>query len=271
MLSWLHNFIPDATLFVWGPFTIRWYGLFVVLGIVAGFNLSLYLAKKFQKNSEHLWDLFFYLVLFGLVGARVYEIFLEWPYYRENLWQIPQIWQGGLAIHGALIAGVLTLLVWTIKHKENFWFWVAILSPGFSLGQALGRFGNWFNQELFGRPTNAPWGIPIEAAHRPELYQNAEFFHPTFLYESLGLICLTIVLVLLLKSQKDLSQKRSLLVVTVYLVGAALLRFFLEFIKIDKTPLILGWRWPQVFTLLIITIAIINYLFHYYRHEHLQS
>lgn len=266
MFSWLHNFTPDATLAVLGPFTIRWYGLFVSLGIVLGVYLSLYLIKGFQKESDKLWDLFFYLVLFGLLGARLYEIFLEWPYYRENLWQIPQVWHGGLAIHGALIFGILTLIVWSLKQKENFWFWAAVLSPGFALGQAVGRFGNWFNQELFGLPTALPWGIPIEPYLRPELYKSAEFFHPTFLYESLGLLLLTAVLVILLKKKEVLTKKYSISIVTVYLVGASLLRFFLESIKTDKTLLVFGWRWPQIFTILIIVTSLI-YLFYSYRHE----
>lgn len=267
MFSFLHNFQPQPIFLSFGFLNIRWYGILVVLGIVAGLILTIYLAKKFQKNLNSVWDLLFYLVLWGIIGARLYEILLFWPYYQNNFWKIFKIWEGGLAIHGALIAGIIVLWWWTKKQKDSFWHWAAILSPGLALGQAIGRFGNWFNQELFGLPTNLPWGIPIVAANRPIAYESFSFFHPTFLYESLGLLLLATLLFFLLNTVKTLTEKRAVSVLTLYLAGASLLRFLLEFVKIDPAPLFFSWRWPQFFSFILIILAVAGYLIYLYRHE----
>ncbi|MDD2257747.1 MAG: prolipoprotein diacylglyceryl transferase [Patescibacteria group bacterium] len=267
MLSFLHNFEPQPIFLSLGLLNIRWYAVFIVLGVIAGLYLTLYLAKIFQKESELVWDLVFYLVLWGFIGARLYEVFLFWPYYQNNLLQIFQIWKGGLAIHGALIAGILVLWWWTKMKKTNFWHWAAILSPGLALGQAIGRFGNWFNQELFGEPTNLPWKILISANKRPPGYEDFSFFHPTFLYESLGLLILATTLFFLIKKTKSLSEKKSISILFLYLTSASLLRFFLEFIKIDPAPLIFSWRWPQFFSFALVIITITAYLIYLYCHE----
>jgi phosphatidylglycerol:prolipoprotein diacylglycerol transferase len=267
MFSFLHNFEPQPIFLSLGFLNIRWYGIFVVLGITAGLALTIYLAKRFQKKLDLVWDLLFYLVIWGLVGARLYEVFLFWPYYQNNLWQIFAIWKGGLAIHGALIAGIIVLFWWAKKHQDSFWHWAAILSPGLAVGQAIGRFGNWFNQELFGRPTNLPWGIPIAFQNRPIAYQDFSFFHPTFLYESLGLLLLAVILFFLLSTIKTLNEKRALSILVFYLSGASLLRFLLEFIKVDAAPLIFSWRWPQFFSFILIILALAAYLIYLHHHE----
>jgi phosphatidylglycerol:prolipoprotein diacylglycerol transferase len=267
MFSFLHNFEPQPIFLSLGFLNIRWYAVFIVLGVIAGLYLTLYLAKRFQKDLESVWDLVFYLVLWGFIGARLYEVFLFWPYYQNNLLQVFQIWKGGLAIHGALITGIIVLWWWTKRKRTSFWHWAAILSPGLALGQAIGRCGNWFNQELFGQPTNLPWGIPIAIDKRPLAYENFSFFHPTFLYEGLGLLILATVLFFLITKTKVLSEKKSVSILALYLIGASLLRFFLEFIKIDPAPLIFSWRWPQFFSFILVIIVLAGYLIYLYRHE----
>ena len=174
--------------------------------------------------------------------------------------QIIKIWEGGLAIHGAIIAGAITLFFFIKKNKLPFWQLLAIVTPGVALGQALGRFGNWFNQELFGLPTNLPWGIPIAITNRPAAFINQEFFQPTFLYESLGCLLIAIFLFILLYNQKDkLSQKLAMRVSAYYLALYSILRFFLEFIKVDLTPILFGLRWPQIISLIAIIVAVIIY------------
>lgn len=260
MFFWLHNFLPSQILIKLGPLTIYWYGLFIVLGILSALFLILRIAKRFGFESEKVWDLSFYLILFGLIGARVYEVFLMAPYYFSHPEQIVKVWEGGLAIHGGITAGIITLIIFTKKNNLSFWKTAAIITPGVALGQAIGRFGNWFNQELFGKPTDLPWGIPIEIGFRPLKYLNQNFFHPTFLYESLGLIIITIFIIFLFTKQKEeLKKSFSMKVVALYLSFSSLLRFFLEFIKVDETPIFLGIRWPQVFSLLLFLIAFIIY------------
>jgi len=244
----------------YGFITVRWYGLFIVLGILAAISLTLFFARRFKIETEKIWDLSFYLVLFGIIGARIYEIFLEFPYYSANPSQILKIWEGGLAIHGAIIAGAITLFIFIRKYKLNFWTLLAIVTPGLALGQAIGRFGNWFNQELFGLPTNLPWGIPIDIINRPIEYINQSYFQPTFLFESLGNLCIAgLLFYLLLRYKDNLTKKAAMRVGAYYLASYSLLRFSLEFIKVDATPMFLGLRWPQVISLFLIIVAVIIY------------
>lgn len=260
MFYWLHNFYPQSVLFKLGPITVHWYGFFIVLGIVSALTITLYFAKRFKIDSEKIWDLGFYLVLFGIIGARIYEIFLEFPYYSTHPAQIIKIWQGGLAIHGAIIAGIITLFIFIKKNKLAFWPLAAIITPGLALGQAIGRFGNWFNQELFGLPTNLPWGIPISIENRPLEFINNQFFQPTFLYESLGSFIIAILLFVLLYKRRDcLTNKSAMKITAIYLVLYSILRFSLEFIRIDSTPIFLGFRWPQVISLILIAAAFLIY------------
>lgn len=260
MFSWLHNFIPEPVLVNLGPASLHWYGLFVALGILFALMVSLKLSKYFKIPKEIIWDLGFYLIIFGLIGARIYEVFLESAFYLKNPEQIIKIWEGGLAIHGAIIAGILTIYFFTKKYKINFWRLSATIVPGLALGQAIGRFGNWFNQELFGLPTSLPWGIPINLENRPLAFISQTFFHPTFFYESLGLIIIFLSLLIIIYFNKNnLTNKTALSVSLFYLISYSVLRLLLEFIKIDKTPILLGLRLPQVISLLIITISIIIY------------
>ena len=176
MLNFLHNFLPDPILFHWGFLTVHWYGVLVVAGIIAGLLLVLRLAKQFNIKSDEVYDLAFYLIIFSLLGARLYAVLLEWPYYLKNPGEIIAVWHGGLAIHGAIIGGLLTLVVYcrlaslrgrSGRKKQNFWQWADLIAVAIPLGQAIGRWGNYFNQELFGRPTSLPWGIPILRQNRP--------------------------------------------------------------------------------------------------------
>lgn len=260
MFSWLHNFSPNPVLLELGPITVYWYGLFVVFGIVAALSLALYLGQKNHIDKNKIWDLAFYLVLFGIIGARIYEIFLELPYYLKNPEQIIKIWEGGLAIHGGIITGIIVLIVFAKKNKINFWKLGAIFAPGLALGQAIGRFGNWFNQELFGLPTNLPWGIPIPLIKRPLEFISFEYFQPTFLYESVGSLFISFLLVIIIKRNRDdLSENLSQKIVLLYLFLYSWLRFLLEFIKVDITPEFIGLRWPQIISLLIICSTIFIY------------
>lgn len=258
MFSLLHNFSPNPILFNLGIVNVYWYGFFIVLGVISALILTLHLARKFDVDTEKIWDLSFYLVFFGIIGARIYEIFLELPYYFSNPNQIIKLWEGGLAIHGAIIAGVITIFLFIKKNKLSFWKLTAIFVPGVALGQAIGRFGNWFNQELFGLPTKLPWGIPIESAKRPLEFFDQPFFHPTFFYESLGLILITSILIIILY-KNNLTKKIAMRIVAIYLILSSLLRFSLEFIKVDITPVIFNLRWPQIISLAIILIASIIY------------
>lgn len=264
MITWLHNFHPQAILFSFGPFQIYWYGLFMVSGILAALLISFKLTKFYKIDKDKLFDLSFWLIIFGLLGARLYDVFLTLPYYLHNPIAILKIWQGGLAIHGAIIAGIITVYFFARHHQLSLWSLVAIIVPGLSLAQAIGRWGNYFNQELFGLPTNLAWGIPIDLPNRPWLYISSNYFQPTFLYESIGCFIIFIVLsaitVYLFKKGK-INNYYSVWIVALYMILYSVLRFTLEFIRIDETPYIFNLRWPQIISLLIIIISVIFIIF----------
>ena len=260
MISFLHNFSPSPNIFSLGSLTLKWYGLLIVLGATLALLVALKLAKYYQLKKEVVLDLAFWLIIIGLLGARLYDVLLELPYYLKYPIKIFYIWEGGLAIHGAIIAGLFVLYFFSKKHQLNFWVLSALTATVLPLAQAIGRWGNYFNQELFGRPTNFAWGIPIDINHRPADYLSYTYFQPTFLYESLGLIIIFLSLLFLtirfLKKQTVCPNfyKNQ---VFIYLISYSVLRFFLEFIRIDKTPILLGLRWPQIVSLVIIIISLI--------------
>lgn len=230
----------------------------MVFSILAALTISFKLAKYYKIKSDTLFDLSFWLIINGIIGARIYDVLLQLPYYLEQPLAILKVWEGGLAIHGAIIAGLITIYVFSRRQKISFWTMAALISPGLALAQAIGRWGNYFNQELFGLPTSLPWGIPITLANRPLIYLQTEFFHPTFLYESLG--CLFIFFFLsgftlyLIKKDK-LKTYYFVWLFTFYMILYSILRFNLEFIRLDGTPIIFGFRWPQIISLIIILIS----------------
>lgn len=253
MINFLHHYHPQAILFSIGIFNFYFYGLIMALAIIAGIKVTIILGKKNSFNSDYIIDLSFWLILSGLLGARIYDVLLFLPSYLENPLDILKVWNGGLAIHGGLIGGAIAFYLYNRKKKVDNLKLITTIVPGLALGQAIGRFGNYFNQELFGKPTGLPWGIPIDIWNRPLEFLNYEYFHPTFLYESLA--CLLIFLVLW-KLHAIIKKETSIII---YFVGYSLTRFMLEFIKIDATPSFLGLRWPQVISLLIIITSLIFY------------
>jgi len=226
-----------------------------MLAVLAALTVAIYLAKLHSIKKEAIIDLAFWLIVGGLIGARIYDVFLELPYFLANPLNIFKIWQGGLAIHGAIIGGLIALWLYAKKYQHNFWQLAAIIATSLPLAQAIGRWGNYFNQELFGYPTNLTWGIPIDLAHRPWQYLNYEYFHPTFLYESLGNLIIFIILFTLhiKKVTTRLPDGQGYeLRVTSYLLLYSLLRFATEFIRIDAAPTAFGLRFPQLVSLMVI-------------------
>ncbi|MDD2684208.1 MAG: prolipoprotein diacylglyceryl transferase [Candidatus Cloacimonetes bacterium] len=260
MFSFLHAFHPQPIIFSLGPINIYWYGLFIVLGMTAALGVAFYLGKKWGVDKDLIFDLAFWLIIAGVIGARIYDVFLELPYYISHPAQIIKIWEGGLSIHGGIIAGLIVIAWFARRYQINFWKLSAIIAPGLALGQAIGRWGNYFNQELFGTPTAAAWGIPIDLINRPINYISSEYFHPTFLYESLGCLIIFISLLIIIKKAKPRPEKETapyILVAALYMILYSILRFSLEFIKINPTPIWLGLRWPQIISLLFIVFPLI--------------
>ena len=176
-----------------GPFAVRWYGIILVVAALVGSYVASLEAKRRGENPDHVWNALLLCLIFGIIGARLYHVFsspvggVGWNYYRKHPIEIFAFWHGfaGLGIFGAVAGGLLGLFIYTWRSKLNFWRWVDISAPALLLGQAIGRWGNFVNQELYGYPTNLPWGIYIAPQNRLPGLESYERFHPCFLYESL--------------------------------------------------------------------------------------
>lgn len=272
MINFLHTFQPESILIAFGPITIYWYGFFMMSAILAGLLFIIFLAKKYKIKKGVIIDLAFWMILFGIIGARLYELIIDFNYYQANPLSIFKVWQGGLAIHGAIIAGLITLYFFSKKsaktlnekHNKTFWKLTAIITPGLALGQFIGRWGNYFNQELFGLPSKAPWAIPIELINRPIAYISNQYFHPTFLYESLGNLFIFLILFSIhyyILKKKNINTAVFIRITALYLFLYSILRYTLEFIRLDPTLILASMRWPQIISAIIVLISI--YLFIY--------
>jgi phosphatidylglycerol:prolipoprotein diacylglycerol transferase len=253
MIRFLHDYLPQPILTNLGIWQIHWYGLIMAIAISSAILLSFYIGRKKGMNKNEIMDTAFWIIIGGLIGARIYEIFLEWPYYSSHPEKMIAVWEGGLAIHGALIGGFIAAIIVFRKKLADLLKYITIFLPGLALGQAIGRWGNYFNQELFGLPSDLPWSIPISFANRPTSFSQFQYFHPTFLYESLGNLIIAVALFLYVRRQKYQTS----LAIAIYMLSYSLLRFLLEFIKIDKTPMISVLRWPQVASLIMAILAVV--------------
>lgn len=257
MFNFLHTFQPTSVLLQIPFLTIHWYGLFIVLGVSLALLALLYLAKQYGFKRDKILDLAFYVIIFGLIGDRLYYVLYAWDYYSRNLLDIFKVWEGGLAIHGAIIAGAVVTYVYARKHRLNTWFLLDMIVVGVALAMAVGRFGNYFNMELFGKPTTLPWGIPILPEKRPVEYLSEPYFHPTFLYESIWDFCLFIGLMTYHKIRLGLNKNNLEKiqgyghVFVAFLFFYSLGRFLNEFLRIDYSPYVFGFRWAQIMSVLL--------------------
>ncbi len=233
---------PSGGTFNIGPLRIHAYGLMIALGIVAGVWL---MGRRFEQRCIGTRDdataVAMWGVLGGIIGARLYHVATDWSKFSGHLIDIPKIWQGGLGIPGGLLLGVLAG-VWAMRRR-NIPVAIALdcAAPALPLAQSIGRWGNWFNQELFGRATTLPWGLKIDDAHLPPGYASGTLFHPTFLYESLANLALC-GLLLLIDRRRSLRPGHLL---AMYFIGYGVIRFFVEGLRIDEAHHVGGLRWNQ--------------------------
>ena len=268
---------PGPELVQLGPFTLRWYGLLIAAAVLIGLNLSSRLARSRDLDNGLISDLLPILVLASVLGARAYYVAFEWRNYSDNWIKALAIWEGGIAIHGALIAGTLTLILFCRWRRQSFWDLLDVLVPSLALGQAIGRWGNFFNSEAFGVPTDLPWKLFIPYQNRPVVYADAEFFHPTFLYESIWNLALFLLLIVLFRrgEQGKMTLPSGALACT-YLLGYSLGRIWIEGLRID--PLCLGalppaceggLRIAQLVSGLLMLAGVAGLLWLYARHQDL--
>ncbi len=231
--------------FAVGPLYIRFYGIILMLGAVAGAWLASFEARRRGQDPEIVWDLLVYLIIGGVIGARLWHIFTPPPssieqgittvFYLTHPLDAVAVWKGGLGIPGAVMGGALALLLYTRRNSLSFLEWADIAAPCVALGQAIGRFGNFFNQELYGAPTNLPWKLYIDPVHRLTGFEQFEYFHPLFLYESVLNIFNMVFLLWLARRYKNRLMTGD--VFLVYLITYPVIRFFLDFLRLDASEI----------------------------------
>lgn len=226
---------PGPILVELGPITIRWYGLLIASAVMIGITLSQYLAKRRHVDPDLLGDLVIWLIIGAIPAARLYYVIFEWSRYAQNPERIIAIWEGGIAIHGAIIGGTIATLIFARLKHISFWQLADLVAPSLILGQAIGRWGNFFNSEAFGDPTNLPWKLYIPAEYRPPQFANFEYFHPTFLYESLwNLVVFSLLLFLFFRGLQGKPRLKTGTLFLVYLVAYSLGRVWIEGLRTDS-------------------------------------
>jgi prolipoprotein diacylglyceryl transferase len=221
-----------------GPLTIHMYGLMLLAGIAA----CIYVTGRRWVARGGDWDLIFRLAVWGvaagIVGARLYHLVTSWDEVPDEWWGPFAIWRGGLGVWGGIGLGVIVGAFVAWRDGQNVRLLLDCVAPGLLLAQAIGRIGNWWNQELFGKPTDLPWGLEIDPENRPDAYVADDTFHPTFLYE--GLWNLLGVGVLLLVERRFRIRPPGLfaLYVAIYCLG----RFWIEMLRVDPAHEFLGQR-----------------------------
>lgn len=254
---------PGPILVELGPITIRWYGLLIASAVIIGLFLSQYLAEKRRINPELISDLSIWLVLAAIPGARLYYVAFEWENYAQRPETIIAIWQGGIAIHGAIIGGAIAALIFARINRISFWQLADLVSPALILGQAIGRWGNFFNSEAFGTPTDLPWKLYIPPVNRPPQYADEAFFHPTFLYESLWNVGIFALLIyLFFWGLKNPNRYRVGTLAFVYMVGYSSGRIWIEGLRTDSL-MIGSIQVAQLISLFGIVVGILGLIWLY--------
>ncbi len=254
---------PGPLVFQLGPFALRWYGLLIALAVLAGLTLATRLGRARGIEPALITDLLPLLVLGAVIGARLYYVALEWRQYAANPIDALAIWRGGIAIHGALISGVLTTILFCRWRRQPFWPLLDVLVPAVALGQAIGRWGNFFNSEAFGRPTQLPWKLAIPAENRPAEFLDQVYFHPTFLYESLWNLGVCLLLLALFRAASRGRIKLPAGALScVYLLAYSSGRVWIEALRLDPLCLLSqppfcagGLRMAQLVSLLLIALG----------------
>jgi len=233
-----------------GPLPIYWYGVIMTTAFIIGAALAYRLAAESRLDSDHVLNLLIYIIPAAIIGARLYYVLFRWEDYSYNLLEIFAVRHGGLAIHGGLLGGVLAGFLYVRKHNLNFWRWGDILAPPVILGQAIGRWGNFINQEAFGGPVAREFISRFPGFIQRQMFIDGQYYHPAFLYESLWNL-LVFIFLMIYRRRAELPGQILLAYIALYSAG----RFFIEGMRTDS--LMLGpFRAAQVVSLILIAAAI---------------
>ncbi|MEW4223957.1 prolipoprotein diacylglyceryl transferase [Rossellomorea marisflavi] len=250
----------DPIAFQLGPISVHWYGVIIGLGIALGMYMVIRESKRQGLHPDTFIDLLVWAIPIAIISARIYYVAFEWNnYYADHPEDIIKIWNGGIAIHGALIGSVVTTIIFAKIKGLSFWKLTDIAAPSLIVGQAIGRWGNFINQEAHGREVSRQF---LENLHLPrfiidQMYIDGAYYHPTFLYESLWNVVVLILLLIIRRKVKSL--RRGELFLT-YVIGYSIGRFFVEGMRTDS--LMLGdFRFAQVISVALIVAAIVTMIY----------
>ena len=237
-----------------GNFEIRWYSVFILIAFFVATYLIEKEAKRFDIDKNFIFNLLFWTLIFGIIGARIYYVMFDWEYYSNNIGEIIKIWNGGLAIHGGIIAGLLTILIYTKKYKQRTVRYLDFIVVGLIIGQAIGRWGNFFNSEAHGIATSLEH---LKKLHIPNfiikgMKINGVYYTPTFLYESI--FCLIgFIIICLIRRNKYIKVGTP---TALYLIIYGIIRFFIERSRTDAL-MFCGFKIASIVSVIMIIIGII--------------
>lgn len=237
-----------------GNFEIRWYAIFILIGAFIAIYLALKEAKRLNINKEFIFNMCFWAIIIGFIGARIYYVIFEWEYYSTHLSEIIQIWKGGLAIHGGIIAALITIWFYCFKYHARTIRYLDLLAPALVLAQAIGRWGNFFNSEAHGVATSLE---KLQSLHIPSfiingMYIDGVYYTPTFFYESLGCLLIFIIIIIIRRTR----YRKVGSITGIYLIGYGILRFLIEISRTDAL-MVGGLKIAQLVSAIMIFIGVI--------------
>lgn len=249
---------PGEVAFYVNSVPIYYYGIIMAISISVGVITAYFIAVRFypQINSDVIYDISPHIIIGAILGARIYYCILNYEYYSKHLVEILQLWQGGISIHGAIIGGLTTGIIYAKRHKLPVLKLCDIFSYGLILGQAIGRWGNFFNSEAFGRPTENFLKLYIPIYKRPLEYMQYNYFHPTFLYESVLDICIFLILFFIVRK---FAKNMDGTVFFSYLILYSIVRIIIEQIRVDSVLNVHDIPIAQIVSCIIILISILSF------------
>ena len=249
----------DRVFFSFGPITIYWYSVLIITAIIIGIYFSSRVADKNGITKDYLTDLIFYLIPIGIIGARIYYVIFNFSIFKDNVLDIFKIWEGGLAIYGAVIASIIFIVVYSKKKNKDLLLTIDTLVPYLILGQAIGRWGNFINKEAYGTITTFSklMSLKVPSFIIKGMYIDGHYYMPTFYFESIW--CLIGFIMLLIIRKKDNFRHKGLLLF-VYFIWYGIGRFFIEGLRTDS--LYLGsFRISQIVSIILILMGIIGIVY----------
>lgn len=249
----------SSVMFEIAGFPVHYYGVILFFAIIAALFVIRYVTKKYYPDvdTETLLDILPLIIICSIIGARVYYVLMDFPYYSKHLNEIIAVWNGGMSIHGGLIGGILSGIILAKINKIDFFKYADVFSYGIVIGQAIGRFGNYFNCEAFGKPCSIPFlKLYIPPQYRPFGYENFSYFHPAFLYEALWDVIVFLVLILFIRKFAAKKNLKSGTIFFSYLILYSTGRILIEWCRIDSVLSIFGIAVAQFVSALIIVLSI---------------